>query len=367
MNILKLFFTFLFLLYLLQIQATSTEVIITKETSFKSEGDYTSKTISRLLPNDKVLFLNDCNYYYCKVELNGKIGWVKKRLIDKFASLETQLQKDENTESTLKDTTFTSSLENKKSITDNEFSSNSIGGLYKIIFVGGFFICILGYRSFKLLLRNKRIEIENEVLNSKYQGIINVEDELNKRKNEVDAVEKSRDELRSKYHSEKEIHEKLVYESNLLKDDLYMTEFGIYKPQFSKNTSANFQLKINEVREKQKWMITKNLAVVGEEGLRVNRKSRVMINMQKKLMLRAFNGECDNIIKNVKRNNEIQMEERILNSAETINRMGEPHGLEISPRFSFLKILEMKTTYEFGIKKYKKKSIQKRRREKVID
>ncbi|MFK7775361.1 MAG: DUF4041 domain-containing protein [Saprospiraceae bacterium] len=367
MNLLKLFFTFLFLICLFYIQAKPTEVIITKETSFKSEGNSSSKTISRLFPNDKVIFLNDCNFYYCKVELNGKIGWVKKRLIDKFSLLEKQLEKEAKTESISNEETYQSSEEDEKSITDNNFSNHFSGFHYKIIFVGGLLICILGYWIFKLFFYNKRVEIENEDLNLKYQGIINVDDELNKRKKEVVEVEKSRDSLRLKYHTEKEIHEKLLYESTLLKDDLYMAEFGVYQPQFDNKTSAIFQSKIKEIREKQKWMITKNLAIIGGEGMKINRKNRSMINAQKKLMIRAFNGECDNILKSVKRNNETLMEERILKSAEIINKIGEPQGLEILTRFSFLKILEMRTTYEFGFKKDRKKGIQKRRREKIID
>lgn len=375
MKHLKSFFTFLFLICLFQIQANTTEVTITEETSFRSEGIFSSKTISRLFPNDKVVFLNDCNYYYCKVELNGEIGWVKKRFLDKIPSLEKQLKKEENTtiektENTLNEDTGKSFWEVEKSMTGNNSSNNFLGFLYGIIFVGGLLVGRLGYLSFRLFLKNKKIEIAIEDLNLKYQGVINVDDELNKRENEVDEVEKSRNELRSKYHSEKEAYDKLIHESNLLKDDLYIAEFGVYKPQFHNKTSAIFQLKIKEIREKQKWMITKNLAILGGEGFKINasiRKGSVMINMQKKLMLRAFNGECDNFIKSAKWNNETRMEERILKSAETINKIGEAQGLEISTRFSFLKILELRTAYEFELKKYKRKGIQKRVREKIID
>lgn len=375
MNPLKLFFPFLFLISSFQIQAKSSEVTITKETSFKSEGSFSSKTISRLFPDDKVVFLNDCNFYYCKIEVNGKIGWVKKRLIGEIPSFEKQLQKGENaaneiTESILNNDTGSSIWEGEKDITGNNSSNNSLGFLYGIILVGVLIIGRLGYLNIKLFLENKKIGITIKDLNSKYQGMINVDEELIKRKNEVDEVEKSRDELRSKYYSEKEAYEKLIQASNLLKDDLYIAEFGFYKLQLDKKTSETFQLKIKEVREKQKRMIAKDLAILGGEDFKINRssqKGREVIDTQKKLMLRAFNGECNNIIKSARWNNKTQMEERILKSAETINKIGEPQDLEISTRFSFLKILELRTTFEFGLKKSKKKGIQKRRREKIID
>ena len=83
-----------------------------------------------------------------------------------------------------------------------------------------------------------------------------------------------------------------------------------------------------------------------------------MISVQKKLMLRAFNAECNNFIKSVKWNNEIQMEEQILNAAKTINKIGETQGLEISSRYSFLKILELKSTHEYVLREHKRKGIQ---------
>ena len=400
MNLPKLFFAFLFLIVLSQVQAQTIEATITTETSFKSEGSFESKTISRIFPNDKVIFLNDCNYFYCKVDFNGKIGWVKKQLIDKTPPAEIQLQKEENTitekkESNLNEEvvnlkeepkaeivnsneelanlkeepkaevvnsdedTDKSSLEDEKDLTNN----NSLGLFYGFIFGGVLLIGRFGYLFYKLFLKNKEAEIEIKSLNLKYQGIIYVDDEFEKKKREVDAVEKSLNELRLKYRSDKKVYDKLTHEINQLKDDLDMAEFGVYKPQFDKNISKNYILKIKELQDEQKKMITNGNAILGGEDLKVNgsiQKGRVIIDMQKKLMLRAFNRECANIIKNIKWNNETQMEERVLRSAESINKIGEPQGLEISLRFSSLKVLELRTTHEFVVKNNEEKGIQRR-------
>ena len=95
MNLLKIYITFFFLLCLCQIQAQTNEAFITKETSFKSEGSFSSKTISRIFADDKVILLNDCNYFYCKVDFNGRIGWVKKLLIVERNPPEKQMQTEQ--------------------------------------------------------------------------------------------------------------------------------------------------------------------------------------------------------------------------------------------------------------------------------
>ncbi|MFK7775411.1 MAG: DUF4041 domain-containing protein [Saprospiraceae bacterium] len=375
MNSLKLLFTFSLLFCLFQIQSQTTEVTITKGTSFKSEGNSSSKTISRLSPNDKVIFLNDCNVYYCKVELNGKIGWVKKQLIEKIPSAEDFPQKEEKDAGNLKQSdnnedTIQSSSENGEEIGNTKFSNSSSGFPYGIIFIGSLLILGLSYLSYNLFLKNKNSKRINNELNLKYQGIIDVDEEVNNKKNEVSELEKQRNELRSKYHSAKEVYEKLMHENNLLKDDLGIAEFGIYEPQFDYETSAIFKLKIKEIRDKQKKMITNKEAFLGGEGWTVNgsaSKGRVMVNKQKKLMLRAFNGECDNFINGVKWNNETRMEERILKSVETINKMGESQGIEISSDYSSLKLLELRLTHEYEIKKYEEKEIQREIREKIRD
>ena len=412
MNLLKIYITFFFLLCLCQIQAQTNEAFITKETSFKSEGSFSSKTISRIFADDKVILLNDCNYFYCKVDFNGRIGWVKKLLIvvrnppekqmqtDQVDTVEQNeinfqyaadviipsekklqtdqvdsLEQDETNFQYAKEEFISKGSDTEKSIDDteklnwdyeNSLSVNNTSNsflilLYGIIILGGLLICRLGYFNYKLLFKNKKVETIIRDLNVKYQGIINIDDELNKRKIEVNEVMRSRDELRSKYHSENDIYEKLIIETNLLKNEIEVAEFGVYEPLFGEEFSEKFKLKIKEIQEKQKMVITNGKAIVECVDWKVNgtiAEGEKMISVQKKLMLRAFNAECNNFIKSVKWNNEIQMEEQILNAAKTINKIGETQGLEISSRYSFLKILELKSTHEYVLREHKRKGIQ---------
>ena len=239
--------------------------------------------------------------------------------------------------------------------------------------IGLFFIILLVFFIRKLNKKNKFLQNRVSDIESQYSGIIDIDEEINKRKNEfsetennfqkqLDELQISLGNLKEKYQSASEIYDDLSHQNNLLKDNLDISEFGIYEPHFDYETSEIFKEKIKEVREEQKLIIKDKYAVLGGEGWTVNnsiQKGRTMINRQKKLMLRAFNGECDNFISNVSWNNEKRMEERINKSHIAINKMGESQGLTISWEYSNLKLKELRLTHEYRLKKYKEKEEQR--------
>ncbi len=233
-------------------------------------------------------------------------------------------------------------------------------------------IILLGY--FLLKLRN-----ENKSLESKYSGIIKIDEEIEQRKNEfaesekglkdqIDELKKSLSTLKDKYQKASNVYDELSHQNNLLKDNLEIAEFGIYEPHFDFETSEIFKEKINEIRAEQKQLIKDGYAVRGGEGWTVNgsvQKGRTMINKQKKLMLRAFNGECDSFISNVTWNNETRMEERIAKSFTSINKTGDTQGLKISDSYSSLKVKELRLTHEYRLKKQQEKEEQNRIKEQM--
>jgi len=234
-------------------------------------------------------------------------------------------------------------------------------------------IALLIYFLYKLSKKNNDLVKNISVLESKYSGIINIDKEIEKRKsdfietetgfqNQIDELRRSLSSLKEKYQTATDVYNELSHQNNLLKDNLEIAEFGIYEPHFDYETSEIFKDKINEVREEQKQLIKDRDAVLGGEGWSVNdsvQKGRTMINKQKKLMLRAFNGECDSFISNVSWNNETRMEERIDKSIIAINKMGETQGLTISSTYSSLKLKELRLTHEYRLKKYEEKEEQR--------
>ena len=242
-------------------------------------------------------------------------------------------------------------------------------------------IALLIYFLSKLSKKNNDLVKNISYLESQYSGIINIDKEIEKRKsdfteaetglqNQIDELRKSLSALKEKYQAATDVYNELSHQNNLLKDNLEIAEFGIYEPHFDYETSEIFKDKINEVREEQKQLIKDRDAVLGGEGWSVNnsvQKGRTMINKQKKLMLRAFNGECDSFISNVSWNNETRMEERIDKSTIAINKMGEPQGLTISSTYSSLKLKELRLTHEYRLKKYEEKEEQRLIRAQMIE
>jgi Rad3-related DNA helicase len=90
-----------------------------------------------------------------------------------------------------------------------------------------------------------------------------------------------------------------------------------------------------------------------------------MIKRNRKLILYAFNGECDSIISKVKWNNATKMEERIEKAFKDINKLGEVFSIYITDYFKNLKIEELSLTHEYEEKKYQEKEEQKRIREQM--
>ncbi len=80
-----------------------------------------------------------------------------------------------------------------------------------------------------------------------------------------------------------------------------------------------------------------------------------MVNQQIKLMLRAFNGECDAAVGKVRYNNAVALENRIRRSFEQINKLGEAKRILMSTEFCNLKFEELHLAHEYQQKRKPKK------------
>lgn len=82
---------------------------------------------------------------------------------------------------------------------------------------------------------------------------------------------------------------------------------------------------LTTIRNQQKQMIKQDIAASGNTDWTVNNnkaKGRKMVNDMKKLLLRAFNSECDETIGKVKYNNIETSVRKIVKSAEQIQKLG---------------------------------------------
>ena len=84
-----------------------------------------------------------------------------------------------------------------------------------------------------------------------------------------------------------------------------------------------------------------------------------MVNDTQKLLLRAFNTECDDIISNVKYTNYDASLNRIYKSAESISKLGTIMDISINPAYLNLKVEELQLAFEYQQKKQEEKEAQK--------
>src|SRR2546423_6821929 len=162
--------------------------------------------------------------------------------------------------------------------------------------------------------------------------------------------------------------DRLRAEFNALDEEANLQSFGFYKPRYAFADSARYQRKLDDIREHQKQMIKNKSAATCRVEWTVNGskiEGRKQINQTLKLMLRAFNGECDASVAKVRYNNINVMETRIRKAYETINGMAEIQTCHITPGYLNLKLEELYLAYEYQDKVQQEKEEQRRIREQM--
>lgn len=145
---------------------------------------------------------------------------------------------------------------------------------------------------------------------------------------------------------------------------------GHYKPQFEFGTSERYKEEITAVREKQREMIRDERAATCSQAWTVNgseSEGRKATKRTLRLMLRAFNGECDAIIANVSWSNIDRMSERMDKAFEAINKLGESYYCAISARYLELRRDELDLAYGYAAKVQKEKDEQRALRDQMRD
>lgn len=151
-------------------------------------------------------------------------------------------------------------------------------------------------------------------------------------------------------------------------DELVSIDCGLYKPSFDFATSEKFKAAIDGVRDEQKRMLKEERAAICSAKWTVNgseTEGRKQTKHYTRLMLRAFNGESDAIIANVKWNNVTRMIERLESIAAAINKLGETHSIRIQPTYVSLKHNELQLTYEYQEKLRAEKEEQRKIQEQI--
>lgn len=151
-------------------------------------------------------------------------------------------------------------------------------------------------------------------------------------------------------------------------EEILMQEFGLYQPKYDFVNSDAYKERLDNIRQNQKAMIKNNVAVSGNMGWTVNgspAQGRKMVKDMQKLLLRAFNSECDDVIEHVKYNNFEASQKRIRSSCESISKLGQIMSIAVSPYYLSSKMEELQLAFEYRQKKQQEKEEQKELRAKM--
>ena len=145
-------------------------------------------------------------------------------------------------------------------------------------------------------------------------------------------------------------------------EEVLLQEFGLYRPKYDFASSDEYKQRLDVVRQKQKDMIKNSTAVTGNMSWTVNgsaAQGKKMVKDMQKLLLRAFNAECDDAIEHVKYNSFESAKKRITTSCESISKLGKMMSISISAFYLRAKLEELQLAFEYRQKKQAEKEEQK--------
>lgn len=148
-------------------------------------------------------------------------------------------------------------------------------------------------------------------------------------------------------------------------ETVLLQSFGFFMPHYLYHTSETYKAAIIGIRDQQKQLVKSGQAVVGATDWEVNgskAQGKKMVSDMKKLLLRAFNSECDDAIEHVKFNNYESCQKKITASFEAIAKLGTIMKVSITPNYYELKIKELRLMYECNLKKQEEKEALKEAR-----
>jgi hypothetical protein len=230
-----------------------------------------------------------------------------------------------------------------------------------------------------LFLQFKKLKDAFTLLKEKYKDVINVDEYKEKvtaetnqmladRNGKIASLDEQISDLKEDYSKKHSYWGSLVHEISLYEEQQEIMSYGLYKPHFDFDTSEKYKDALEEVREKGKRLIQEEKAAICTQEWSVNGSASEGKKQTKryiKLMLRAFNGECEALIADVRWNNIGRMEERLQKSFEAINKLGETHTSSITQQYMKLKLDELRLAFEYQDKLHQEKEEQKRIQEQI--
>jgi hypothetical protein len=184
---------------------------------------------------------------------------------------------------------------------------------------------------------------------------------LGGRSGELDAVEREIQQLQAR-------RSELQQEVARLEETLEDLSFGLYKPHFNFATSEEYKARLKATRDTERRLLRDGKAFTSWRGISVGgslKEGERVVQQHAKVLLRAFNGECDAALANVTWNNVTKMEERIATSFAELNKLGKTLDVSIRNEYAHLKLDELRLAHEYEAERYQEREEQRLIREQI--
>ena len=214
---------------------------------------------------------------------------------------------------------------------------------------------------------NKQIDTAKRLLPS-FESIADMERHRLDLHAKIDEASKINNDWGERIRTQEIIYDTLVKKSASVEDQLEMQRFGFYQTRYGFEDSNQYKAEIDKIRKTQKELVRNKTATHCTQEWLVEgnaKKGAKMIAEHSKLMLRAFNGECDAAISNVKYNNVEKMRTRIQRAYEQVNKLGESKSLFIKNQYLNSKLSELHLVHEYRDQLNLEKEEQRRIREQM--
>jgi chromosome segregation ATPase len=225
----------------------------------------------------------------------------------------------------------------------------------------------------------KNIKNDIEGIKNRYGNIIDVDKALAEKNTELKNLnlkasnlqleyQLKANELKKEYTEKKDMYDEFLKELSILEESLENISYGLYKPHYSYDTSEAYKIQLEKIREKQSAMLKAENATYCGTKWNIGgseKEGEKMVKQVSKLMLRAFNGECDAAVAKVSWSNIANMEARIEKAFEAINKLGATNHISVVENYKKLKIEELRLEFEVQEKIYQEKEEQRRIKEQM--
>jgi len=207
--------------------------------------------------------------------------------------------------------------------------------------------------------RLKEADKKIQDVDRKYGGLISREESVRKLDSQIIVLTDRLKQLSKQSNTEE--HE-LAHKISTLKTKLqeleeqeFIESFGFYESKYEFQESGEYKQRLEQIRSQQKQMIKDRTAAVCRTQFTLSdsrKEGKKMTDSYLRLILRAFNGECDSAVLKVKYSNAQTMENRVRKAFTELNKLSEIIHSEITPEYLDLKLEELWLTHEYQENKY---------------